>query len=152
MSSLTCCFTHNFETLNLTNDKTFEVGPPSKLWWKNQIWSTSLSLGENRIPTLLPWKECPVRLSPEWRERSMTAALLANKSRLSIGSEREQPGLVWYCVFLMTDELEPVFSVKPGGFICAIIWGRDKGWICDTGWHFHSTVSSWVTHSPTRAA
>ena len=36
------------------------------------------------------------------------------------------------------------FFVQPGWFISAI-FGWPKGWICDTGWHFHGpTVTHWL--------
>ena len=73
----------------------------------------------------------------------MTAALQRNKLRLSIGSERAQPGMILSVVD--DSRTWALFSVKPGWFICAI-FGGDKGWICDTGWHFHSTVTRLLGH------
>ena len=103
---------------------------------------------QNRIPTLLPQKECPVRLSPESRERSMTA--LRNKLGLSNGEsplEKIANNLVGYCVGItcsMTDELGPCSLFSQVGLFVPFL--GDKGWICDTGWHFHSTVSQLLGH------
>ena len=69
-----------------------KISRDSRLW----LMPASLFPSQNLIQTLLPWKECPVRLSPEWRERSMTA-LLGDKLRLSIGSEYEEPGMILCC-------------------------------------------------------
>ena len=52
----------------------------------------------------------------------MTAALQRNKLRLSIGSERAQPGIILSVVD--DSRTWALFSVKPGWFICAIFGGQ----------------------------
>ena len=94
--------------------------------------------------SLLPWKEFPTRLSPKlgdgvldrpWEQVGTVHSLRNN----------------WVPCYWKKWRAFNWFFVHRSGFICAI-FGWPKGWICDTGWHFHGpplpTGSSWVGDPP----
>ena len=94
--------------------------------------------------SLLPWKEFPTRLSPKlgdgvldrpWEQVGTVHSLRNN----------------WVPCYREKWRIFNWFFVHRSGFISAI-FGWPKGWICDTGWHFHGpplpTGSSWLGDPP----
>ena len=114
--SLTCLLTCNFQTLILTNKKTFKVG----LYFDGKIWF-------DQLPCL--WVKTGSQPSSHRRNARLDCRQNGEKGPwpllgtscgcpLSIGAECGQPGVIlcrndWWWSWSL-------FSAKPSGFICAI--------------------------------